>query len=95
MQQINRLINLDTLELSCMYRHWTTFLYMICIYMFALYNLFVFKDDYFNETRLSEIKCFRFDKFVRSPALYFWCNFPLLLYIHVPVPVLLYYIMKC
>lgn len=55
-----------------MYRHWTTFLYMICIYMFALYNLFVFKDDYFNETRLSEIKYFRFDKFVRSPALYFW-----------------------
>lgn len=47
---------------------WYVFICLHCI-------LFVFKDDYFNETRLSEIKYFRFDKFVRSPALYFWWRF--------------------
>lgn len=74
MQQINRLINLDTLELFVyiqpfyMIFIWYAFICLHCI-------LFVFKDFYFNEKRLSEIKYFRFSKFVRSPTLYFWCSF--------------------
>lgn len=71
MQQIDRLINLDTLELF-VYVYTLDNLSLYDMYLYVCIVLFVFKDDYFNETRLSEIKYFRFDKFVRSPALYFW-----------------------
>lgn len=71
MQQINRLINLDTLELFVyVYTLDNLSLYDMYLYVCIVYYLFskmtiLMKQD-------SEIKYFRFDKFVRSPALYFW-----------------------